>query len=207
MLKTLEIEVRVAPKKLSRASLTALENVGRFDWILFTSKHAVTFFTKELRLRNVKLARTTRIAAVGPETAAALRAAGLTVQLIPERFTVRDMVFALGRVKGLRILFPRSAVAPQEPIQILRAQGARVRVVPLYIPIPIALSQATKHALVTSSYTTLSFKSPSGIQGFMRQLNTAEKKIVREIPVVCIGPTTARAARKAGFRHVSYAVL
>ncbi len=204
---TLAIGVRVVPKELSKGSSRALDCVFQYDWILFTSKNAVTFFAKELRTRNSKVSQETRIAAVGPETAAALRAAGFSIHAIPERLTVRDMVKSLGSVKDQRILFPRSAIAPQEPVQILRAQGARVRVVPLYIPVPIPVSPSVKRALASGVYTQLSFKSPSGVHGFLKQLTTSEKKVARQIPALCIGPTTAKAAKEAGFRHVSQGVL
>ncbi|MDB5189962.1 MAG: uroporphyrinogen-III C-methyltransferase, partial [Parcubacteria group bacterium] len=164
-------------------------------------------FVKELKIRKTKVSKDVRIAAVGPETAAALQACGFSVAAIPERFTARDMVKSLGKVNGLRILFPRSAIAAKEPVQILRAQGARVQIVPLYYPVPVPLSQITKRALIAGQYTELSFKSPSGIQGFLRQLTTAEKKTALQIPAICIGPTTAKAAKGAGFRRVSQNVL
>jgi uroporphyrinogen III methyltransferase/synthase len=205
--KTLTVEVRVVRKELSRAASRALDAVSEYDWVLFTSKNAVTFFVQEVRKRKIQVSNAVRIAAVGPETAAALRAAGFSADVIPERFTVRDMVKSLGSLKGKRVLFPRSAVAPQEPIQILRAQGARVNVVPLYYPVAVTLSQSTRRELVDCGYSHLEFKSPSGITGFMRQLSAGEKAVVRTIPALCIGPTTAKAAKEAGFRHVSTGVL
>lgn len=207
MQKTLAIEVRVLPKELSRASLRALERVSEYDWILFTSKNTVSFFTKELRRRKIHVSKNVRIAAVGPETAAALRAAGFSVDALPERFTARDMVRTLGAVNGLRILFPRSAIAAQESVQILRARGARVQVIPLYYPVPVPISQATKRALVAGSFSKLLCKSPSGMQGFLKQLNASEKRAAFQIPIECIGPTTAKAVKEAGFRHVSQTVL
>ena len=200
---TLEIQVRVTPRKLSRAATRALEHVGRYDWILFTSKNAVMFFVREIRKRRLALSATSRIAAVGSETAAALRSAGFPVHSIPVRFTVRAMVNSMKRVNGLRILFPRSAIAPPDAIRILRKRGARVTVVPLYTTTVRPLSQAGKRALLAGSYTRLTFKSPSGVRGLMGQLRGKEKRTVRTILAQCIGPTTKHAARQAGFKHIT----
>jgi uroporphyrinogen-III synthase len=203
MSKTLEIRIRVTRQKLSRSASQALTHIGRYDWILFTSKNAVTFFAQEFRRRHSTLPLAARIAAVGPETARALRTAGFPVHIIPKRFTVRDMLKAIGNVKGLRILFPRSAIAPHAAIRALRRRGARVSVVPLYTATAMPLSHVVKRGLLAGSYAQLTFKSPSGVHGLLRQLNSREKQVVRKIPVQCIGPTTVRTARTAGFREVS----
>ncbi|MEK7156455.1 MAG: uroporphyrinogen-III synthase [Patescibacteria group bacterium] len=203
MSNTLTIQGRVTRLPLSRASSQALAHIERYDWILFTSKHAVVFFAKDMRRRRLSLSQKSHVAAVGPETAAVLRAEGFPVHIVPKRFTARDMVNDIPNVKGLRILFPRSAIAPPDAIRILRKRGARVTVVPLYITTVRPLSRAEKRALLAGSYTRLIFRSPSGVRGLMRQLQSKKKHVVRTISVQCIGPTTKRAAREAGFKHIT----
>jgi len=200
---TLEIRVRVTPRKLSRTGLRAIERIERYDWILFTSKNAAACFAREMRKRRLALSPTSRVAAVGPETAAALRSLGFPVHSMPARFTVRAMVNSMKSVNGLRVLFPRSAIAPPDAIRILRKRGARVTVVPLYTTTVRPLAHTVKRALLAGSYTGLTFKSPSGVHGLMRQLRSKEKHMVRTIPAQCIGPTTKRVAREAGFKHIT----
>ena len=57
---------------------------GAYDWALFASPTAVKTFSE--RASATGLART-RVGAVGPSTAAALRARGVRVDLTPEEFT------------------------------------------------------------------------------------------------------------------------
>jgi uroporphyrinogen-III synthase len=202
MRSTLEIQVQVQPLPLSPTASRALTHLSDYDWILFTSKNAVTFFVDELRSRRISLPASVRVAAVGPETARALRAAGLRAAIVPKHPTVSDMIRRMGKVEGARILFPRSAIAPSDAIQALRKKGASVRVVPLYTTVAHTLSPRVKSDLLKGSYTRLSFKSPSGVEGLLRQLSRREKEIVLKFPAVCIGPTTRQAAQKAGFRRV-----
>ena len=203
MPKALEIKVQTARKKLSRTAYQALARIEQYDWILFTSKNAVTFFVREMRKKRIKFPQTPRIAAVGPETAGALRILGFPVHVVPKRFTADSMIRSIGKVRGAHILFPRSAIAAPAAVRALRARGARVRVLSLYTTTAIKLPRTTKRALLAGTYAWLIFKSPSGVQGLIRQFSEKEKHIVQNIPAECIGPTTARAAKSAGFKKIS----
>jgi uroporphyrinogen-III synthase len=178
--KTLAVQVRVRRLPLSRAPARALAHLSRYDLITFTSKHAEAFFLRELRERRLARPPRGRMVRVGP----------------------RDDLLKLA-VSNKHILFPRSAIAPSDIVRRLRARGASVRIVPLYTTEGVPLSKNRKMALAKGFYTRLTFRSPSGVHGLMVQLSKKERVMARRIPVQCIGPTTARAARKAGFKRVS----
>lgn len=202
MSKTLEIEVRTEPRTLSRRALHALTHLERYAWIIFTSRHAVRYFLRHLRALHATMPKQPRIAAVGPVTAAALRKAQLRPDLISSRRTVDDTIRLLGRVKNQRILFPRSAIAPQAPVRKLRARGARVTIIPLYDTRAVPISRAVRSAVMSGKYTRILLKSPSGVRGIARQLRGDEKAMVLNMPAYCIGPTTAQAAKASGFKNV-----
>lgn len=203
MRKSLEIEIRIVRRKLSQSAVRALTGAQKYDWILFTSKNAVNFFAQELRERQIVVPKKPRIGAVGEETAKAARKAGLFVDVVPVRATVDDLLKKLDVVKRDRVLFPRSAIAPQGAVQILRKRGAHVTVIPLYTTLPKELSKTGKRALLAGAYSRIIFKSPSGVKGLLGQLTQAQRKIVLKIPIQCIGETTARTARTKGFTEVS----
>ena len=203
MSKELQIQVRVSRLALSPTAARVLGRLDEYDWILFTSQNAVAFFMQELRQMNMRFPKGLRIAAVGPQTAGALTLLGVVVHVIPEQYEVSHMLRDLGDVAGKRVLFPRSAIAPPFAVESLRARGASVRVLPLYTAKARVLSRTVKRAIREGHYTKLMFTSPSGVLGFMKQLNKKEKLIVREIAVCCIGPITAQAAQNAGFTVVS----
>ncbi len=205
--KIFEAQIRVRRKKLPPRSAAALTRLETYDWILFTSKHAVAFFDRELRARHVTLPKRPRIAAVGPNTAEALRTLKLSVHTVSKKITANDLLKKLRSVEGKSILFPRSAIAPHDAVSTLRGRGARVTVLLLYTTEAAPLSKIDKYALLQGACSKILFKSPSGVEGLMGQLSPAERRVVQKIPALCIGPTTAAAARAADFKKVSYDIL
>ncbi|HVV15390.1 MAG TPA: uroporphyrinogen-III synthase [Candidatus Paceibacterota bacterium] len=179
MASTLEIRVRARALPLSKNSRHILANLGRYDLIVFTSKNAVRFFTQELRKRHLTLPRA-RMRAVGP----------------------RKNLLALP-LTGKRVLFPRSAIAPGDILGEMRRRAASVRTISLYTVDPVPLTARQKRALLSGGIKSLYFKSPSGVAGLLKQLRGAGRTTVQAIPAICIGETTARAARKAGWKKVS----
>lgn len=174
-----EARITLVPLPLSRASIDALRHLGRYDVIVFTSKHAQTYFEKELLRCRIALPDRSRIIRVGP----------------------RNHLLKLA-LKGKRILFPRSGAAPFDTIRKLRKIGSRVRVIPLYLPKGVPLTSVQKANLQNGKTKQLYFKSPSGIAGLLKQCHGRLRKAALSIPARCIGDTTAQAARKAGFKRV-----
>lgn len=199
------IETRLLP--LTPHSLCALEDADSYNWILFTSAHAVKYFAQYYFNKRRALPNKAQIGAVGPSTAKALTKLKLKVSLVPAKHTVEHLVRSLPNITGTRILFPRSALAPQDAIKTLRARGARVRVVSLYTThVPqIALKQI--NALMQGKFSALSFRSPSAIHGLLTQCNQSQCAALFQLRAYCIGPTTARVAREAGFRKVTDIVV
>jgi uroporphyrinogen-III synthase len=174
----LEVRVVVKPLPLSRTAVNALLHIERYNVIIFTSKHARTFFERELRKRAISLPRD-RVIQVGPRN-----------DLLKKALT------------GKRILFPRSALAPSDVIRKLRAIRSIVHVIPLYTAEGEPLSRAEKKRLQQGGVQQLYFKSPSGVHGLIRQFRGSVRRHILSIPARCIGETTAAAARKAGFKKV-----
>jgi uroporphyrinogen-III synthase len=165
---------------LSSSSLAAVKNLDRYDLTVFTSKNARRFFLRELRKRGIAAPQHT--VTVGPR---------------------KDLLKL--PLKGKRILFPRSALAPRDIVQSMRSRGATVRVVPLYTAVGKPLTAKERLSLRGGKIKNVYFRSPSGVRGLLRQMRGEQKRRVRALPARCIGETTAAAARAAGFKKVSIA--
>ncbi len=172
----MRFEVRITTSPLS----VRLPKLERYDLIVFTSKNAQKFFTLALHKYKTKIPKHARVVRVGP------RAELLKLEL-----------------KNKKILFPRSDLAPFAIIRQLRARGAQVRVLPLYTTDAVLLTKKQKESLLEGAYRELYFKSPSGVTGFLQQFNRIQQKQLLSIPALCIGTTTASAAKAAGFKKVS----
>jgi uroporphyrinogen III methyltransferase/synthase len=86
-----------APGSLSR--LGALLAAGKIDAVTFASPSAVQGVVAGLGLEAPRLA-STLLGAIGPTTAEALRAAGFTAGVVPERHTAPDLADALAEKLG-----------------------------------------------------------------------------------------------------------
>jgi uroporphyrinogen-III synthase len=197
--------IRITKKKLSAASVAALQAIGSYDYLLLTSPHAAQIFGETLRDLWIKKPRAIRVAAVGSATAQALRLIGFAPHIIPKEYGATELVNMLKDIDGKKILFPRSANASEDAITALRAGGATVTAIILYAASLIKADTRIFEEAISGADRII-FLSPSGIAGFAK--NYAGNILsghVLEMHALCIGPTTAQAASQAGFRHITIA--
>lgn len=193
------MRVKTRPLLLSSSSRKALQSLGQYELILLTSKQAAWYFARAIK--TCASAHHPIAAAVGPVTARAARKAGFKVIAVGNS-GADALVKKLPLMRGMRILFPRSAIANKKILRELRARGAHVRVIPLYTTEAATLPAAVKRQLLTGTYCSIFFKSPSAVRGFINQFSVAQQGTILAMRALCIGPTTAHAARTAGFINV-----
>jgi len=141
-----------------------------------------------------------RICAIGPGTAAALAARGLQADLVPEEFVAESVVEALARQKVARqrILLPRAEAARRELVSGLRALGARVDELPLYVAAPPGSPESEAlRRLRAGEIDVVTFASSSAVTNLLKLLD-GDTAPLKEPLIACIGPITARTAREAG---------
>jgi uroporphyrinogen III methyltransferase/synthase len=166
--------------------------LARYDWIALTSTNAVDALFAHVR--DARALAGASVAAVGPGTAAALRARGVEADLLPERSSAEGLVDAFADAGGAgRVLLPLSSMAQPVLRDGLAAKGWEVDVVAAYRTVaapgldPSTLASAREADAVafTSSSTVECFVAAAGLDG---------------VPpvVVCIGPSTAASARSLG---------
>ena len=176
-----------------------LARLDQFDWLVCTSANAVAAILDRLARMEQTRPATLRIGAVGDATAAAFVEAGWRVDIIPTTQTAEGLVAALGQVSGQQILFPASDIARTTLADGLRARGATVTTVAAYRTITLAAGpdDPLVAALRAGTIDAVTLTSPSTVRSFLRFLTLACTESF--IPaIVCVGPTTAAAAREAG---------
>src|SRR5271168_419879 len=106
----------------------ALERLGEFDWLLFTSQNAVRFFEERRRELGIPLHwGRPKVAAVGPATAKAAREMGYGVGFVARETTGRALAEGLAEsVRGSSVFMPRSDHARFDLPELLHARGAGV---------------------------------------------------------------------------------
>ncbi|MFN2420213.1 MAG: uroporphyrinogen-III synthase [Gemmatimonadota bacterium] len=192
----------IAIRAIDAASLDAALD-QRWDWVVVTSPNGARAVVDRLAARGAQPPRAPRLegprwAAVGPRSAAALRAAGIEPAIAPMDGTGARLAEALGLVAGKRVLLARARRASADLPRIFRARGAEVTDVPVYETVegPESARGPLAEAL-TRGIGAIVFTSGSTVRGFAR-LAGDPARILRGTAVVAIGPTTAAVARTAG---------
>ncbi len=145
-----------------------------------------------------------RVAAVGPATADALRRTGVEPDLVPAEHSARGLVEAFPTPDGAgsrRVLFPCADLAPETIPEGLGQKGWDVRRVEAYRTVARAAPEAALVDRVTAA-DALTFTATSSVQAFVALRTAAGEPVTPPAHVVCIGPTTAAAARAAGLEGV-----
>jgi uroporphyrinogen III methyltransferase/synthase len=185
---------------------SALRRLAEFDWVVFTSVNGVEVFVR--RCRHLGLdARAlceAKVAAVGPATAAALRAHFIVPDLIPDEFTTRalgEAVKSAGRLAGRRVLLARADIASDALRLSLTAAAAEVEEVAFYHNVrPERLPEDAASALGEKRVDWITFSSSSSVGNFLALASEANQGPVglEGVRLAAIGPVTAEALRSHG---------
>jgi uroporphyrinogen III methyltransferase/synthase len=185
----------------------AIRELGRFDWIIFTSVNGVRYFFERLDVagRDARALAGARLGAIGPRTAEALASARLKIDLIPERYQAEGLLEVLEKEQlvGTRILIPRAEVARDILPDELRARGAEVIVAAAYRTVrPKADIGPVTEALQQGRIGVVAFTSSSTVKNYIEGFASAEeaRALTASAVVACIGPITAQTADAAGLK-------
>ncbi|WP_126427965.1 uroporphyrinogen-III C-methyltransferase [Brevibacillus marinus] len=192
----------VPPKDLAPLD-EALRKLDQFDWVIFTSVNGVTHFFQRLRELGIDIRTMTgRLAAVGPKTAEALEAKGLTVSVLPGEFRAEGL---LDRLKselkpGQSVLLPRADIAREILPRELRSLGLQVTEVDTYQTVMDAGNQREVVALLAEkAIHIVTFTSSSTVKNFVQALAGYNlQELLDGVRIACIGPITAQTARDLG---------
>jgi uroporphyrinogen III methyltransferase/synthase len=179
----------------------AIAHLDAYDWIIFTSQNGVELFWAALRDSGLdaRALAASRVAAVGPATAASLLDHGIAVDVTPERFVAEGVLESLAvrsDVAGTRVLYVAAEGARDVLPNGLITMGARVDVAPIYRSVPDATGTETIRAFAqeATERTLAAFTSASAVRVFADAVGDSRGRVA----AASIGPATTAAARDAG---------
>jgi uroporphyrinogen III methyltransferase/synthase len=170
---------------------TPLPPLNGYDLVCVTSPNGAELLLDRLRDARELAGRT--VAAIGPGTAATLRARGIEPDVVPERAVAEGLVEALHDVPAERVLVARAAEGRDVLPDALRARGAHVDLLPLYRTVAEPLDDATRTAAAAADY--LLFTSASSVRFYAE---AAGNKALVGPRLASIGPATSAALREHG---------
>ena len=165
---------------------------GAFDWLVVTSATTVDVLVSQ----EVTVPATTRIAAVGETTAAALTLAGYTVDFVPKGDnSARGLVkeWPQSDIVGT-VLIPQSDIAEPTLVAGLAELGLDVEFVAAYRTVGVPVSGQIAADVAAGRIQAILVTSGSVARQVQLQLGPLPEQTI----VACIGPRTAFDARAAG---------
>jgi uroporphyrinogen-III synthase len=195
--------IEIRPASDLSALDAALNDLGCYAWVVFTSVNAVEVFFERLAGLNagLHLPAHLKIAAIGPKTAAALRQRNVEPLFTPDEFVGDAILPGLGDLLGKRVLLPRAEIARVALPEGIVAAGGLPDEVVVYQTLPAEPDPAGLLSLKTG-VDWITFTSPSTVQNFaqtVRQHGLDPLHLPGSPKIACIGPVTCRAAEETGF--------
>ncbi len=189
---TIQVEKIMPNEPLSRA----IDAIGTFDYIIFTSVNGVTAFRDALFSagRDARALHRAAVVPIGEATAEGLRGMGVVPDLLPSRYTSEGIVEVLkGRdLRGRRVLLPRAEEASDVIETFVEEKGGLCHVVPVYrTGLPQDRGTLPAHADV------ITFTSSSTVRNFIHLYG---KDCLDRSLIASIGPVTSETLKRAGLR-------
>ncbi len=181
---------------------TALVNIHRYSWLVFTSSNGAEAFFKHLRelKKDIRSLKNLKLAAVGAATEETLNSHGVYSDYVPGNFTGGHLLEGLLKQLNTtdKVLLINSELARPDLAEGLKADGINVEQISAYTTgvnnledrLEFLLPQVEKADYIT-------FTSPSSIKAFISILGK-DRVLKLRGRFICIGPVTAAAAEQEG---------
>ncbi len=193
--------IRIAPADDYTDLDRALAEAARYTWACFTSVNAVEAVDGRLRAigPSWEALRGVRIAAIGPATARALQARGISVDYVPEQFLAEQIAAGLPDAEGAAILLARADIADTRLVDGLQARGAVVDQFVAYRTLVADEDAAPlRQRLAAGEIDVVTFASSSTVRNLCQALGEDAASLLAGTVIACIGPVTAGTAREFG---------
>lgn len=214
--------VSVSPLPETEGFARAMANVGLYENVVFTSVNGVEMTLRLLPGEAMGPWDFPPALCVGEKTASAWEEAGGTVAAVPGRYTAEALLEILGEdLAGQSYLIMRPEVVKTDLGKEMAGRGAEVDEIVLYQTItPEEGEEELRELMAGGGPDVIFFASPSAVEGTLKMAVPSTQPFdqaqgpepvegypvpnILNIPAVCIGPTTAKAAEEAGFTEIYF---
>jgi uroporphyrinogen-III synthase len=201
--------LEIAPPVSFEPLDVALRQIGRYDWVIFSSANTVRALASRGAEIGIDPTRGSgaKVAAVGTATASAAQDAGWNVSVVPESYVAEGLTESVQtEIRGKRVLLARAEVARDIIPDALRAAGAVVDVVDAYRNVtpdsaPDQLRRALAEGLDAGTFTSSSSVTHLADVARASGLNFP----FGGVAAVSIGPITSETLREAGWEPAAEA--
>jgi uroporphyrinogen-III synthase len=193
--------IEIQPIENNVALDRALAKLECYDWVVFTSVNAVeVVFDGHSPLLSGRK-ESVKFAAIGPKTAEALQARGITPDFVPDEYVAESILPGLGDLRGKWVLLPRAEIARKALPEAICEAGGIPHEIAVYQTLPVRADPEGLSALKTG-VDVVTLTSPSTVRNFAaitREAGLDPLSLPGDPLFACIGPITEQAAREEGF--------
>ena len=211
--------IAIAPPATYEELDGAIERIGSYSWIIFTSANGVKYFLDRFfeQGNDIRDLKGLKICAIGTKTAAEIKRYGMKVDLVPEEFRAEGLIKAItvesskfktqgsGKnaelLKGMRFLLPRAEKAREVFPDKVRELGGEIDVPVTYRAVrPEVHGRRLKRFLKEGRITIATFTSAATFNNFVSMIGSDAFALLDGVSIAVIGPVTAKAIEKAGLK-------
>jgi len=206
---TIEI---VPPEDYSELD-SAIDRVETYDWLIFTSRNGVSYFFKRFfeKERDIRELKGIKICSVGSKTSKEIKRYGIKVDLVPEEFSSEGLMKSFisehraqgaeHSLEGMKFLLPRAEKAREVFPEKVRELGGQIDTPVTYRAVkPEVHGKRLKRFLKEGKISVATFTSAATFNNFTELIGGKAEELLEGVAIAVIGPVTARAVEKAGFK-------
>jgi uroporphyrinogen-III synthase len=198
--------IEILPIESNGALDLALSKLNCYEWVVFTSVNGVKVVFNRLTSSSLEGWRDAgvKVAAIGPKTAEALKARGVTPDFVPEEFVAEAILPGLGDLRGKWVLLLRAEIAREALPEAVAEMGGIAHEIAVYKTLP-AHPDPDGLASLKAGVDIITFTSPSTVENFVAiaKQNGLDPQSLPDNPLfACIGPITEQAARAEGMTNL-----
>jgi len=197
--------VEIRPYRDRETTVDVLTELGKYDWVVFTSANGVRHFFDLLfqGFRDLRALGATRIACVGEATAGAVQALHLEVEICPATASadaLADAMIATGGLDNVMVLVVTGNLNRDSLVKKLESARAIVDRLQVYENVPADLArEPAADVFRERGADAVLFASASAVRAFAAQAKALQPGPGAKHPIAgSIGPATSEALRRAG---------
>lgn len=196
--------LEIVPLPADERVRNAIKNLDRTALVIFASANAVNIFFQMLFATHAdaRTLHSSKLCAIGQETAESLERHGLRPELVTSEYTAEGLAKALEgwEMRDMRVLVPRAHTTNDALASLLQSRGAEVEILPVYKSLcPPAAAPALLDLFRHEGVDVITFTSSSTVANFVKAFPADHlPAILGDAEIACMGPVTAETARKHG---------
>ncbi len=196
--------IKISPISNNSVLDETLQNINRFNTIIFTSENAVKYFFLKIEELKIKFnPNSFFVISIGDKTSVFLKSRDTRIDFQPKQFTSDHLIKELSTMEfvGRKIIIPSSDLSNPKQFKILENLGAEVTSITVYINSVNEIENLKDKIKLLQKVNVdlFIFTSPSTYNGFIEILKIDDPLIYfKNKNIAVIGPVTENALIKTG---------